>query len=738
MNDLGLQQRDLTLMFTDIVGYSRLMGRDQVQTIDMLEDYQRILVEQIEKQRGNVIEFIGDSVFAHFDTPQEAVTAAVEIQKALFSFNHFRGKSLPQLRTRIGLHCGNVATKGDAVLGDDVNIAARLEPVAVADGICISQAVYDVVKDDLTEPVLKLGVLPLKNIESKIRVYLIRPLGITFKTRAHYINKKLGQKLGAYRYLIVISIILLIASTFYWVPRWLVPGYDANYVEIADFKNLNEPEGAPEYYSIGISDAIRSQLANMRDVYIVDNKEKMNAPIGVEGSILRVGENLRIEYRIFRRKNNIQIVGGKLDGRNQDILILQDRLVGEVARYLAEEFEIANFRPAPLVLTDDVSAYDYYLKGKFYLSQQKAHQTFDQAIQMFNTALVHDDEFVGAFTGLCEAYRGQFDMTSDVKWIGKATSMCNEALRINPDEPKALELKGLLLASLGDIDGAIKIIEQARKIEPQSASIVNSLAAIHLKDDNPEKAEILHKAAMSQDPDNWKIINGYAFFLMSRSRYAEAIELYEKILDLSPENLRAIFNIGTAYVLSDNYKKAILYWNRASDIKPDAETYSNIGMLYLYMNEVDMAKDQLKQALELDPDNVRYLVNLGQCFNQSPGEIESAKKYFDRAIKIGETQLISAPGAEYLYHYMAIANALSGNISDAKELMKKSDGISSDSADSEYTKLLIAVVENEKEMILLHIKKLLETGYSKKLFLSDPNFKSLRDRQFVKEIIDLY
>src|SRR5690606_37672956 len=131
-----------------------------------------------------------------------------------------------------------------------------------------------------------------------------------------------------------------------------------------------------------------------------------------------------------------------------------------------------------------------------YMSKQASHKTYEDAIQMFNAALVHDNEFVGAFTGLCEAYRGKFQITSDVHWISKASLMCGEALKINSEEPKALERKGLLLADKGDIEGAISVIESARKIDPRSSSIVNALASVYLKNDDPEKAEVLHKAAV--------------------------------------------------------------------------------------------------------------------------------------------------------------------------------------------------------------------------------------------------
>src|ERR1041384_3792586 len=147
------EHREQTLMFSDIVGYSRLMGRDEALTIEMLGDYRKILLAHIAENDGIFIEFAGDAIFSRFDSALSAVKAAVAIQKHLQLFNQGRDKELPRLQTRIGIHKGLVLLRENAVLGDDVNIAARLEPLAVPDGICISKAIYDDIKIDVREPI---------------------------------------------------------------------------------------------------------------------------------------------------------------------------------------------------------------------------------------------------------------------------------------------------------------------------------------------------------------------------------------------------------------------------------------------------------------------------------------------------------------------------------------------------------------------------------------------------------
>ncbi len=725
MSHLQLEHRQLTLMFTDIVGYSRLMGKDQATTISMLEDYRRILVEEISRHQGTVIEFIGDAVFARFETPIEGTNAAIAIQKALFSFNHFRDKNLPRLQTRIGLHTGEVASKGNALFGDHVNIAARLEPIAVADGICVSDQVFKAVKDKIKEPILSLGVQPLKNIQSKVKAYLIRPLGINLRIRGYYLNKRCSEKVGAYRYAIAASVIFLIAAAIYFIPRWLVPGYDANYVEIADFRNINSTNGAADYFSAGLTDAVRSQLADVRDLYIVDPMDKIKAPVALEGSVLKMGDNIRIEYRIFRKRNNVQIAGGKLDGRYKDVMIIQDRLVGEIAQHFVTEFDLEKFRPAPLQLTNDISAYDFYLKGKYYLSQPASHNAYDSAIQMFNTAIVHDSEFSSAYTGLCEAYRSKYNITYDTRWINDAKEECDEALRISPESPETLALSGLLLADKGELQAAIERLEQARSMDPRSAVIINSLAELLMRDNRVSEAEALHLTAISYAPDDWEILNEHAFFLMNQSRYDEAINKYKKILDLSPGNVSALHNIGTAYFYQNKLRKSVKYLKMAAEIEPFADTLTNIATLYSFIGDNKNAIYYNKEALRLEPNRVQFLVNLGQNYFHSE-EKKLAKKYLSKAIKLGKKETETAPGKANLYHYIAIAYALLGETNKAKVALESASTYGPDSFDLQYSRLVIAVIENNPGEIINATNKLIEFGYNKELILVDPNFKTLQ------------
>jgi len=724
------QHCEQTLMFTDIVGYSRLMGRNESMAIEMLGEYRKILLSHIEAQGGQLVEFIGDAIFARFNSASSATAAAIAIQQHLQAVNEVRDKKLPPLQTRIGLHKGEVMLRDGAVFGDSVNIAARLEPLAVAEGICISQTVYDEVRITLSSPAKRLGVQTLKNIEQKIRVYLIKPSGIGWRDHLFYFLRSLTKKIHAYRYPLTACLLAFIVAGFYFIPRWLVPGYTANYVEIADFQNLMNEKGDADYFSAGITAAVRSQLADMRDVYIVDAKEGIRAPIRLEGSVQRLGDNLRIAYRLFRRKDNVQIAGGKLDGTYQDIFILQDRLVGEIARYLADEFDLQNFRPAPLRLTNDVTAYDYYLRGLEFLDKPPSHENFDNAIQLFNTALIHDSSFSLAKSGVCEAFWRKYQLTNEVSWLVQAESYCLSVVGKGNNSVRAYNAIGSIYRDLGLYEKAIEYLNKGRMINRYNASNTAALASVYNLMNMKAKAKELYLEAILLTPQSWEAYSGYGYFLTLNGSYDQAIENYEKSLKFIPENSVALEHIGINYFYKNQFGEAAAAFERATRIEPSSSTFANTGNMYYSVGNFKKAAVMYEQALRLQPDNYQWIVFLADAYKFIPDKRSTADEYFKEAIRVANDAMVMYPNISKSYLYLARSYAYFGDFDLANRMMHVADELNSNSTDAYYAHLRIAILERDEEKIRKYAKCLLETEYSDKLLLADPDFSVLKEDKF--------
>jgi adenylate cyclase len=724
------QHCEQTLMFTDIVGYSRLMGRNEAMAIEMLGDYRKILLSHIEQQNGQLVEFIGDAIFARFDSAASATAAAIAIQQHLQAFNEVRDKKLPPLQTRIGLHKGEVMLRDGAVFGDSVNIAARLEPLAVADGICISQTVYDEIRFTLSSPAKRLGVQALKNIEQKIRVYLIKPSGIGWRDHLFYFLRGLNKKIHAYRYPLTACLFALIIAGFYFVPRWLVPGYAANYVEIADFQNLMNEKGDADYFSAGITEAVRSQLADMRDVYIVDAKEGIHAPIRLEGSVQRLGDNLRIAYRLFRRKDNVQIAGGKLDGTYQDIFILQDRLVGEIARYLADEFDLQNFRPAPLRLTGDVTAYDYYMRGLEYLGMPSSQGNFDAAIQNFNAALIHDPKFSLANTGLCNAYWKKYELTSSSIFLNDAEKNC--LLSISQNERSVITYRsiGAIYRDTGRYEKAIEYLEKGRDVSDGDVICTVVLASTYDLIGKNDTAEKLLVENIVRSPHDWNAYDGYGYFLTKSGRYEDAIKNYNKVLEFTPNNSVALDNIGINYFYLSQFDKAAKAFESAAELDPTSPTFANTGNMYYSSGDFEKAAEMYSRALKLQQSNYVWMIYLADAYKFIPDKKHLADQYFKMAIShIKEEISLNSEVARH-YQYLARSYIYFRDFSNARAMLAIANKLDSTSTDSYYSNLRLYVLELNDEEIRRYAQGLLRSEYSVKLLLADPDFSVLKEDRF--------
>ena len=151
------------IMFTDMVGYTALMQDDEPQARELIERQREILTPLVKKHDGEVLQYVGDGTFCTFNSAIEAVNCAIEIQRALFNQK--------EINLRIGIHVGDVVSKGEEIYGDGVNIASRIEPLAEPGGICITERVYEDIRNQPEIETVFLGEKTLKNVEHPIKVY---------------------------------------------------------------------------------------------------------------------------------------------------------------------------------------------------------------------------------------------------------------------------------------------------------------------------------------------------------------------------------------------------------------------------------------------------------------------------------------------------------------------------------------------------------------------------------------
>jgi adenylate cyclase len=402
----------------------------------------------------------------------------------------------------------------------------------------------------------------------------------------------------------------------------------------------------------------------------------------------------------------------------------------EIARYLADEFELQNFRPAPLRLTGDVTAYDYYLRGLEYLKLPNSHETVDLAIQLFNTSLVHDKNFSLANAGLCDAYWKKYEVSSSARWLTDAERYC--LLAISQNENSALPYKaiGAIYRDTGRYQQAIEYLEKGVLVDGDSVATAVSLASVYSLINEKDRAEKIYVDTISKSPNNWEAYEGYAYYLMMGGRYDEAIQNYEKVLDFMPENVFVLSNIASIYLYKYDFKRAAEIYEMAAKIEPSGVIFANIGIMYYTSGDFEKAVFFYSQALRLEPESYQYMTYIADAYKFIPGKKIVAEKYFRDVIRFANEEISFNKDIARTYQSLAISFSYLGDIDKANEALSVAYKLEPESAETSYSYLRVAVLMSDYQAIRKHVVNLLKTEYSVRLLLADPDFYVLKEDRF--------
>jgi TolB-like protein/class 3 adenylate cyclase len=402
------------------------MGQDEEGTLRTLSACRKIIDSLIERHLGRFVNSAGDSILAEFASVVQAVTCAVAIQTALRAEN----EGLPperQMQFRIGVNLGDVMVEGKQIYGDGVNVAARLESLADPGGICISDLVHGQVRSKVGLRYQDLGEQHVKNIAEPVRV--LRVLLDGGNSAANPAPRIDGAKRHMLPSAIGISAVL-IAAIIYGAVKWkgwygapTAGQASANPQMIRSIAvlPLDNFSGDPnqEYFADGMTDELTTDLASISGIRVISRTSVMqykghrpaapeiakalNVDGLVEGSVLRVGDRVRITAQLIDASADKHLWAKSFERNSRDVLALQDELASAIAHEInveltdAEQVRFASARPV------NPEAHEAYLKGRYFLGDP-TDQNVTKALAQFDRAVQLDSSFAPAFAGLSDAY----------------------------------------------------------------------------------------------------------------------------------------------------------------------------------------------------------------------------------------------------------------------------------------------------------------------------------------------
>ncbi len=564
-------KRKLAAIFSaDVKGYSRLMGEDEKGTVCTLNAYKEIMTGLIQHHHGRVVDAPGDNVLAEFASVVDAVDCAVEIQKELKT----RNANLPENRRmefRIGINLGDVIEDGEQILGDGVNIAARLESLSEAGGICISGTAFDQVKNKLSLGYKYLGEQTVKNILEPVRVYqvVMQPEAAGKVIGEKKVKPKQRQRIVLSLVVVLIVVVAAVAIwQLYFRPtrppvevasrvKMVYPLPDKPSIAVLPFVNMGgDPEQA--YFADGMTEDLITDLSKVAGLFVIARNStfvykgkatdvrEVAKTLGVryvlEGSVRRSGAQVRVNAQLIDATTGGHVWADRYDGDLKNIFAFQDKVTRNVVTALAVELTKEDKQRVARKGTENAQAYDVFLKGwQHYLRQTP--EDFRAAIAEFKRAVELDPKYGRAYAALAAAYweasRRYWDL----------------ALGFRRPHDAQFEAEQFLTKAMRD--------------PTPLAHQVASAMLLHTQQHDQAIAEA--KRAIAGDPNDAEGYVALAGALSFTGRANEALEQVERAMRLNP-----------------HYPPYYLY---------------QLGLAQFGMNRLDDAAASLQRAIAINPDD---------------------------------------------------------------------------------------------------------------------------------------
>ena len=672
------------ILAADVAGYSRLMSRDERSTLSALDAAREVFKSRIDAYHGRVIDMAGDSVLAVFETAVGALEAAQAIQDALKP----RADAMPAdkaLRFRIGIHLGDVIEKNDGtVYGDGVNIAARVQTKAPPGGICLSQTVYDTVKNKMTVQAEFGGRESFKNIATPVPVWLISSEPVVKRSERR-------PWLAA-----AVVAVLVVAGTggWYWAhrapPRLASSTPEGKSLAVLPLANLSEDKDMT-FFADGIHEDLLTQLALLGDLKVVSrtsvmeyrnskkNSRQIGAELGVgallEGSVRRAGNQVRVTAQLIDAGTDQHLWAKSYDRELKDIFAIQSELATEIARSLRVSLapqEQARLAKKP---TENLEAYDLFLQHQDLMNRAAAGvrtlTTVRERAALLAKAVALDPNFALAWARLgaehARMYGYEIDRTP-VR-LAQATEAMERAVGIAPEDPLIrIEQAAYYMLALSDEVRAEKAYQEVVAAAPNNVDALIGLADLLFRQVRSSERAVLLERALAVDPRNVSALVRLANSCRQYRQFDRALALRQQLIKIRPDDLELQANYYLVDYLRtgswegyDKWRSRIpadaasrLYrvWNMDIDRAVARRDFDAVLRLHQSIPEelgalnanIDKAGPHLYRALALRAKGDR---------SQWPVEAKTAQQIFD-------AELRRMPASDNLWYHKALTHALLG------------------------------------------------------------------------------
>jgi adenylate cyclase len=618
------------ILVSDVVGYSRLAGADEDRTLARLRALRSDLIDPtISVHHGRIVKRTGDGSVIEFRSVVDAVRCALEVQHAMVERNV--GVTLDKrILFRIGIHLGDVVEESDGdLMGDGVNIAARIESIAEPGAICLSEDAYRQVRGRLDLAVTDLGQTQLKNIAEPIRVYSLQ-VGVPAQAKpAMPTGPPAAKRRSALAPLaagIAALLIMIAGSGWYFLAggRSTPPGAARLSIVVLPFTNLsNDP--AQDYFADGVTENLTTELSRLHNSFVIARNtaftfkgknvdaKAIGKELGVryvlEGSVQRDANRVRVNAQLIDAESGAHLWADRFEEDVVDLFKLQDEVVARLARTLQVELVSAEAQRSLHDRPRNPDAIDLTMRGSALLNQPLTKANRFEARDLFEQALALDPTNADALAGAAFVDSSDYVLglsEQSVDMYARAMQQANQALLLDPDQATAHYTKARL------------IIFRAK---PNDAASANEIIA---------EAEASLRADPSFARAYWAMANGE----MLLGRYEQGMSNLEQAMRISPRDSSIgvwHMDMGRDLLALRRTDAAVQEGLKAIDSGfRQATAYAALAAFYAAADKAPEAKAALGEAMKANPK-----LSVASLHAHLPGFIDSPPGFRENLIKAG-------------------------------------------------------------------------------------------------------
>jgi serine/threonine protein kinase/tetratricopeptide (TPR) repeat protein len=515
----------------------------------------------------------------------------------------------------------------------------------------------------------------------------------------------------------------------------------ARYIAVLPFRVLGD-QTSLGYVSEGLVEALSAKLFQLKDLRVASGAavEKANKQQSLDKIARDLGVTLILQGTLQGTKDNLRVALNLEDvsaGRRlwtqefsavpQDLLTLEDLIYAKLVDALELKPGNEELARAAMHPTENVEAYDLYLRGRNAIHGGRDPNKVQAAIGYYQDALKKDPQFALAYAGLADANLQMYRLKKESSWADKALASAQQARRLNENLAEVHFSLGSVYNATGRTAAAAAELNHALELAPNSDEGYRRLGDNHLASNRNEEAIRAYQKAIAINPYYWVNHNALGTVYFQMGEYDKALSAFRKVTELEPDNAFGYLNVGAVYFRQGKYNACIPAFQKALQLQPSADVYSNLGTAHFYLKRYDDAVKMFEKAVEMNPNDDVNVGNLADAYRWS-GQRERAKVAYDKAIALAYRDLRVNPRSSSTKEHLALYYAKKGDSRQALQFIRDARSIDPNNIEFIYYEGVVQALANRPSEALTALREAFQKGYSSEEAKNDPELNNLHSR----------